>query len=101
MSAARHLPALLFAAGGGTVLASLGWWGLTFWPTVSNDYLSLAEASRCLVADTSICRLATSFCGARHVLLVATYSPLPLWVGLAAAFGGLCTPSRRDADAAR
>ncbi len=98
MSAPRHLPAALFALGGATVAAALLWWGLTFWPTVSNDYLSVAEAGRCLLADSSLCRLATSLCGARHVVLVAaTYSPAILWSGAAAAFGGLWSAATRRA----
>ncbi len=90
MNAARHLPAVLLALGGAATGSALVWWGLTYWPSVSNDYLSVAEAGRCLVADSSLCRLATSLCGTRHAVLVAaTYSPLVLWSGAAAAFGGL------------
>ncbi len=92
MRAARHIPGFLLAAGGTTVVAALAWWSLTFWPTVSNDYLSVTEAGRCLVVDSSLCRLATSLCGARHALLVAAYSPVVLWSGAAAAFCGLWTP---------
>lgn len=95
MTALRHLPAVLLGLGGATVAAALLWWGLTFWPTVSNDYLSVAEAGRCLVADSSLCRLATSLCGARHAVLVAAYSPAALWSGAAAAFGGLWSAATR------
>lgn len=97
MSAARHLPAVLLAAGAATVAAALAWWGLTFWPPVSNDYLSVTEAGRCLVADSSLCRLATSLCGTRHATLVAAYSPLALWCGAAAAFCGLGSAAPRKA----
>ena len=89
MSALRRVPDVLLAAGATTVLAALAWWGLTFWPTVSNDYLSVTEAGRCLLADSSLCRLATTLCGARHAALVLAYSPLPFWFGVAAAFCGL------------
>ena len=99
MSAARSLSTLLLALGGATAGSALVWWGLTYWPTVSNDYLSVAEAGRCLVADSSLCRLATSLCGARHVVLVAaSYSPLALWFGAAAAFGGLWSAPARRTD---
>ena len=97
MSAARHLPTILLAAGGTTVAAALAWWGLTFWPPISNDYLSVTEAGRCLMADSSLCRLATSLCGTRHVVLVAAYSPLLLWCGAAAAFCGLGSAAPRKA----
>ena len=94
MSVARQLPTVLLALGGITVAAALVWWSLTFWPTVSNDYLSVTEAGRCLVADSSLCRLATSLCGTRHAVLVAAYSPVALWCGAAAAFCGLWGPER-------
>ena len=95
MSAARHLPAVLLAAGSTTVAAALAWWGLTFWTPVSNDYLSITEAGRCLVADSSLCRLATLLCGTRHATLGAAYSPLALWCGAAAAFCGLGSAAPR------
>ena len=97
MKATHHLPAVLLALGGTTVVAALVWWGLTFWPTVSNDYLSVTEAGRCLVADSSLCRLATTLCGARHAVLVAAYSPFALWCGAAAAFCGLGSAAPRRA----
>ena len=89
MNTLRHLPSTLIALGGLTVGSALIWWGLTFWPTVSNDYLSMTEAARCLVLDSSLCRLATSLCGARHAALVVAYSPVVLWAGAATAFCGL------------
>lgn len=89
MSTLRHLPSLLIVLGGLTVGSALIWWGLTFWPTVSNDYLSMTEAGRCLVFDSSLCRLATSLCSARHAVLIAVYSPTVLWAGTATTFLGL------------
>lgn len=80
--------------------AALAWWGLTFWPTVSNDYLSITDAGRCLVADSSLCRLATTLCGARHVAPAAGYSPVILWCGAAAAFCGLWSSAARRPDPA-
>ena len=81
--------------------AAIAWWGLTFWPTVSNDYLSVTEAGRCLVADSSLCRLATSLCGTRHNALVAAYSPLALWCAATVAFCGLGFAAPRKARLAR
>ncbi len=89
MSTLRHLPSMLIVFGGLTVGSALIWWGLTFWPTVSNDYLSMTEAGRCLVLDSSLCRLATSLCGARHAAFILTYSPIILWSGAATTFLGL------------
>lgn len=90
----------LLALGSATVCAALAWWGVTFWPTVSSDYLSFTEAGRCLVADSSLCRLATSLCGTRHAALVAAYSPLALWIGTALACSALwpATPARTSVD---
>lgn len=97
MSGARHLSAVLLAAGGATVAAAVAWWGFTFWSPVSNDYLSVTEAGRCLVADSSLCRLTTSLCGTRHAALTAAYSPVALWCGAAAAFCGLGSVAPRKA----
>ena len=101
MTLARHLSAVLLAFGAALVASALVWWGLTFWPTVSNEYLSVTEAGRCLVADSGLCHLATSLCGARHAALVAAYSPVLLWFGAAAAFGGLCSASSQRTAADR
>jgi hypothetical protein len=84
------VPPILFLAGGGAIIAAaLLWWGLSYWEVYHNDYLSMLEASRCLVADSTICRLAASLCGARHIALVAVYSPVTLWIGMATACWGL------------
>lgn len=80
---------ILLVLGCATVGTALAWWGVTFWPTVTNDYLSLAEAGRCMVADSSLCHLATSLCGTRHAASVSAYSPLSLWLGAAIACSGL------------
>ena len=82
-------PALVSGLGLATMAMALAWWGVTFWPPVSNDYLSVAEAGRCLVADSSLCDLATSLCGARHAAVVSAYSPVALWLGTTVAFCGL------------
>ena len=89
MTPARRWPALCLALGVATIGSALAWWGATFWPPVSNDYLSVMEAGRCLVADSSLCGLATSLCGARHAVVVAAYSPVVLWLGAAVAGCGL------------
>ncbi len=89
MSTLRPLSLALLALGGLSVGSALIWWGLTFWPPVGNQYLSMTEAGRCLVFDSSLCRLATSLCGARHAALVIAYSPIVLWAGAAATFCGL------------
>ena len=78
MSNLRHLSLPLLALGGMSVASALLWYGLTFWPPVGNQYLSLTEAGRCLVFDSSLCRLATTLCSARHAALVTTYSPILL-----------------------
>jgi hypothetical protein len=92
---ARRIPIALIVGGAATIAAALLWWTLSYWQVWSNDYLSVAEASRCLVADSSICRLATSLCTGRHVGFIAIYSPVALWAGVALAFCGLL-PVRRS-----
>ena len=89
MRLGRHLSAVMLAGGGATVATALLWWTLSYWQVWTNDYLSVAESGRCLVADSSICRLATSLCSTRHAPLVAAYSPIALWAGVAIAFCGL------------
>ena len=89
MSTLRPLSLALLALGGLSVGSALIWWGLTFWPTVGNQYLSMTEAGRCLVFDSSLCRLPTSLCGARHAAFILTYSPIILWSGAATTFLGL------------
>lgn len=89
MTLARRWPNVVLGLGLASVGAALAWWGVTFWPPVSNDYLSVAEAGRCLVFGSSLCELATALCGTRHAAIVAAYSPLALWLGAAVAFCGL------------
>ena len=82
------------------VAAAVGWWGLSYGQVWHNDYISLPEASRCLVADSAICRLATSLCGARHAAGVAVYSPILFWIGLALACASALAPRRATSMAA-
>lgn len=89
MTARRRARPLLLVGGAAAVGAALVWWGLAFWTPVTNAYLSPGEAGRCLVADSSLCRLAMSLCSTRHIQIVTTYSPLVLWMGAAMAFVGL------------
>ncbi len=93
MTLARRLPTLLLVTGTATVAGALSWWVLSYWQVWSNDYLSVAESGRCLVADSSICHLATSLCTGRHAALVAVYSPIALWAGVALTLSSLL-PSR-------
>ncbi len=103
MTGLRFAAPVALAFGLGAMALALAWWGLTYWPTYANGYLSGIEAGRCLVSDSSLCRLATSLCGARHAALVAAaYSPLALWAGTATACGGLWAAAlRRTASAER
>ena len=96
MSLAARVPPVCRTLGVATLGAALAWWAMTFWPPISNDYLSVAEAGRCLVADSSLCGLATSLCGTRHAIIVAAYSPLLLWLGAAVAFCGLWPAPNAD-----
>lgn len=98
MSVAVRLPTLLLAGGMAIVAGSLLWWTLSYWQVWSNDYLSVAESGRCLVADSSICRLATSLCTSRHVAAIAVYSPIALWAGVALTLSSLLPSRHRTAS---
>ena len=91
-------PAVLFVGGAATLAGALVWWTLSYWQVWSNDYLSIAESSRCLVADSSICRLATSLCTGRHAAPVAVYSPVALWAGVAMTLASLLPSRHRPAS---
>lgn len=93
MTHAHRLPAILLGAGTATVAGALLWWMLSYWQVWANDYLSVAESGRCLVADSSICRLATSLCTSRHMTVIGVYSPAALWMGVALTLSSLL-PSR-------
>lgn len=81
MRPARLLSAVVAAAGACAVLAGVVWWAVSYWQVWSNDYLSLPQASRCLVTDSSICRLAAALCTGQHRSFAATYSPWVMWLG--------------------
>jgi hypothetical protein len=87
----RSSPAavLVLLAGAATTAAALLWWGLTYWPVWSYDYLPLTQAGRCLVQDSTICRLAASLCTGQHRTFVSIYSPLAFWAGAMLLVGGL------------
>jgi hypothetical protein len=80
--------AVIVAAGVAVTVAAFGWWMLTYWPVWSYNYLPLAQASRCLLADSTICRLAASLCTGQHRALVSIYSPWVFWCGACLLIGG-------------
>ena len=89
MTTAHIGSSAVLAAGVATTAAALMWWGLTYWPVWSYDYLPLTQVGRCLVADSTICRLAASLCTGQHRTLVSIYSPMTLWVGGVLSIGGV------------
>lgn len=89
MKATRPVALAAVLAGLATTAAALCWWGLTYWPVWSYDYLPLTQASKCLVANSTICRLAASLCTRQHRALVSIYSPLAFWAGAILLAGGL------------
>ena len=88
MSAVRTVSLAALSAGTAAVLAGIAWWAVSYWQVWTNSYLSLPQAGRCLVADSSICRLAAALCTGRHRSIAATYSPWLLWLGASALVGG-------------
>ncbi len=97
MTLTRRLPTFLLAAGTATIAGALLWWVLSYWQVWTNDYLGVAESGRCLVSDSSICRLATSLCTTRHAAAIGVYSPAALWAGLALTLSSLL-PSRHRTE---
>jgi hypothetical protein len=91
-------PTLLLAGGSITVAGALLWWELSYWQVWGNNYLSVAESSRCLLADSSLCRLATSLCTSRHAAVIAAYSPAALWAGVGLVLSSLVPSRQRTAS---
>lgn len=100
MTRLRLLPAAVLVAGLATTTGAVLWWGLTYWQVWFYEYLSLPQAGRCLVGDSTICRLAAALCTGQHRALVAVYSPLALWAGAVLSAVGLAvtTAARRGPD---
>ncbi len=88
MSRARTFGIVALVAGACTLIGGIGWWAVSYWQVWANDYLSLPQASRCLLADSSICRLAAALCTGQHRSFAATYSPWIVWLGAAATLCG-------------
>ena len=102
MTVRRNAPAVFLGAGLLTTLGAVLWWGLTYWQVWTYEYLSLPQAGRCLVADSTICRLATALCTGQHRLIVSIYSPLTLWAGAVLIMGGLAArPATRPQSGSR
>ena len=89
MTLVRLAPAAMLAAGVLTTFGAVLWWGLTYWQVWAYDYVSFPQAGKCLVADSTICRLAASLCTGQHRALVSIYSPVTLWAGALLLAGGL------------
>lgn len=70
---------LLVASGGLAAAAALGWWALVFGPLVVSATLTPADAARCLMASSDLCRLAALLCRRGHLLDIRFYSPGLLW----------------------
>ncbi|MCA0431633.1 MAG: hypothetical protein LCH46_00075 [Proteobacteria bacterium] len=88
-------PAFLAILGGLAVLSAIIWWGLVFRQVVSAGYMDLSSSFRCAGFNSTICDLAMSLCTQKHWLNITWYSPLLLWLGLAAASVGLLGGSWR------
>ena len=88
MTRLRAACLLAVTTGGVTLFGGVAWWALTYWQVWTNDYLPLSQASRCLLADSSICRLAAALCTGQHRPLVTLYSPWIVWLGVSTLFCG-------------
>ena len=81
MNRSRLAASVMLVAGALTLACAVVWWALTYWQVWTFEYLSLPQAGKCLLADSTICRLATALCTGQHRSSVALYSPTALWVG--------------------
>jgi hypothetical protein len=77
------MPKALLGSGLAVILGSVGWWWLTYEEVIRYDYIGLAEASACLVSETSICHLARALCRSTHPLAIIDYRSAALWLGVA------------------
>ena len=85
----------LFAVGIASLAIALGWWWLTYRDVVGYAYMSVAEASVCLVGDSDICRLARALCRGAHPLVLIDYWAATFWIGIAALSASLTGAWRR------
>jgi hypothetical protein len=94
------IPQVLLSTGLVVVLGSVGWWWLTYQEVIRYDYIGLAEASACLVSETSICHLARALCRSTHPLAIIDYRSPALWLGVAALSASLIVQPSARAKAA-
>jgi len=87
----NRLSVLLLVLGGVVVLGSAGWWWVTYSDVIQYNYISVREASLCLVGDSEICQLARTLCRGAHPIALAAYRAATIWVGLAALSASLMT----------
>ena len=80
----KILAHLLVALGVLVVVASVGWWWLTYGEVIQYDYISAREAGVCLVGDSDICRLARALCRGAHPTALIAYRAATFWVGVTA-----------------
>jgi hypothetical protein len=78
-----RLSHVLLAAGALVVSIAAGWWWLTYSDVIRYDYISIQEASVCLVGESTICHLARALCRGAHPVSVVAYSAATFWVGVA------------------
>lgn len=95
MTAGRITALALGATGALGLAGAFGWWWLSYAEVYRYDYLTLRQASLCLVGDSEICRLATSLCRGRHASDVAPYSSAALWLALGLLCASLVIPGWR------
>lgn len=97
MSARLVFTRLLQIFGAAVVALSLAWWWITYQDVIGYNYLSLPDASLCLVSNSDICQLARSLCRSTHPLAIIAYWSASLWIGVAALCASLATGTAGDA----
>lgn len=88
---------LLVTGGLSAVVASVGWWWLTYGEVIQYDYISAREAGTCLVGDSDICRLARALCRGAHPTALIAYRAAAFWIGVTAVSASLMVSGGRRA----
>jgi len=96
----RTVAWLLVALGVSSVVASVGWWWLTYGDVIRYDYISAREAGVCLVGDSDICRLARALCRGAHPSVLIAYRAAAFWIGVTAVSASLMVSGGRKASRA-
>lgn len=81
-----RLPVVTGGLGLAALTLSIGWWWLVFGNVVDAGAITYVQASVCLAADTSLCRLAEALCTNTHLFGIRWFAPEVTWAAAALLF---------------